>query len=466
MPITSPLYTDFYQLTMAQGYFLSGRHELPAQFDYFFRKNPFGGGYTIFAGLADLVDFVSQAGFAPQELEYLESLGFDPAFLQYLEQFRFGVDMESVPEGSVVFPNEPILSVHGPLIAAQILETVLLNVLNFESLIATKAARIRQVAGERLLADFGLRRAQGLGGYHASRAAVIGGCDATSNVLAAHTFGLQPSGTLAHAWVQSFDSELEAFRTYAQYYPEHTVLLVDTYDTLGSGLPHAITVGREMAERGYSLRGIRLDSGDLAYLSRKARQMLDEAGLKEVKILASNQLDEQVIRSLIEQQAPIDGFGVGTQLITGQPTAALDGVYKLSWCDGKDRMKKAENPEKQTLPGKKLLLRYFDENGQFYRDGVFSASKGEEPVIYAPHQPDLFTRVEHLQGVAIRQEIVKNGESKLEPQSISALKSFCREEIQKLPPEHRRLENPHLYKVGVGQEILNSIATLTRQNKT
>ena len=465
MPILSPLYTDFYQLTMAQGYFLSGRHELPAQFDYFFRKNPFKGGYTVFAGLADLVEFVHEARFAQEELEYLESQGFDRSFLAYLRHFRFDVDIESVHEGEVVFPNEPVLTVTGRLIAAQMLETVLLNTLNFQSLIATKAARIREMAGPRMVADFGLRRAQGLGGYHASRAAIIGGCDATSNVLAAYEFGLKPSGTLAHSWIQSFDSELEAFRAYATYYPDNTILLVDTYDTLRSGVPNAITVGKEMAAKGYTLKGIRLDSGDLAYLSRRARQMLDAAGLPEVNILASNQLDELVIRSLLEQKAPLDGFGVGTQLVTGKDSAALDGVYKLSWCDGKDRMKWADNPEKQSLPGRKLLLRYYDEEGFCYRDGVFSAQTGEEPVLYAPHQPNLFTRVHHLEGNPIREKVVENGISTVAEKNIETIRVFCRKEVQKLPPEHRRLENPHLYKVGVGEEILKSIATLTRQNK-
>jgi nicotinate phosphoribosyltransferase len=463
---SSPLYTDLYQLTMAQGYYLCGKHEEPAVFDYFFRKNPFDSGYTHFAGLADLLDAVESWRFSEEDLAYLRELGFDPRFLEYLRHFEPNIDVYAVREGEVVFPNEPVARFEGPLMQVQMLETLALNFLNFQSLIATKASRIVEMAGpERLVADFGLRRAQGLGGYHAARAAIIGGCQATSNVLAAKDYGLTPTGTLAHSWIQSFDSELEAFRAYARHYPESTVLLVDTYDTLRSGVPHAMTVAREMEAAGYRLQGIRLDSGDLAYLSKRARKMLDQEGLSYVKILASNQLDEYVIRSLLDQGAALDGFGVGTQLITGKPSAALDGVYKLSLCKGAMRMKLADNPEKRTLPGRKFLRRFFDSEGGFYRDGIFLEASGAEDFVYNPLQPDQFTDVLSLEWEDLLQPAMQAGRKLKPAPSLMDVQRYAARRRQKLPPEHRRLEFPHIYKVGVGKHILSSIATLTRQKE-
>src|SRR5690606_13632406 len=305
-------YTDQYQLAMAQVYFQNGHKETPAVFDYYFRKLPFNNGYAIFAGLEDLLEILEGLRFSDSDLDYLRSKAFPDDFLEYLSNFRFRGNIFSAKEGDIVFPVRPVLQVEATMIEAQLIETLLLNLLNFQTLIATKASRIRLVAGDRKLFDFGLRRAQGPGGYYASRAAIVGGFNGTSNVSAGKDFDILASGTMAHSFIQSYEDELSAFRAFAKGRPNDCVLLVDSYDTLKSGVPNAIKVGKEMEAEGQRLGGIRLDSGDLAYLARQSRNMLDDAGLHYVNIAASNQLDEFVIKSLLEQQAPIDTFGVGT----------------------------------------------------------------------------------------------------------------------------------------------------------
>jgi nicotinate phosphoribosyltransferase len=332
------LYADHYAFTMAQGYLLDGRENCPACFDYFFRKNPFNSGYTVFAGLYDLLEMVSNFNFNSNSINLLKEKGFNDEFLNYLKKFNFKGNICAPKEGEIIFANEPIVRVEGDIIEAQLIEALLLNMINFQSLIATKASRIRKAAGDRILIDFGLRRAQGLSAIHASKAAIIGGLDSTSNVFSSYAFGVDSAGTQAHSWIQSYMDELTAFRKYADSFPDHCVLLVDTYNTLSSGIPNAITVAKEMEQKGQRLFGIRLDSGDLAYLSKKARKILDDTDLDYVKIIASNQLNEYLIKSLIEQGAPIEGFGIGTSLITGQSDAALDGVYKLSMADNKARL--------------------------------------------------------------------------------------------------------------------------------
>jgi nicotinate phosphoribosyltransferase len=320
----------------------------------------------------------------------LKTQGFKPEFLEYLNDFSFSGNIHSVKEGEIIFPYEPVLRVDGNIIECQLIESLLLNILNFESLIATKAFRIKLVSGNNIFSDFGLRRAQGFGAIHASRAACIGGATSTSNVLAGKLFGIPVSGTQAHSWIQSFDSELEAFREYAKVHPENSILLVDSYDTLKSGVPNAIIVAKEMEARGQQLSGIRLDSGHLAYLSKKARKMLDNAGLQKVKIIASNQLNEHVIKTLLQDQfAAIDAFGIGTELVTGKSDAALDGVYKLVEIDGQPKMKFSENIEKNTLPSKKQLYRFFDENGKFYRDAISHENENPNEIntIYHPLHP-------------------------------------------------------------------------------
>ncbi len=371
----SASYTDLYQLTMAQVYFKT-KPEGTAVFDYYFRNNPFKGGYTIFAGLDNILDIIEDLRFTDADIDYLKIHGFESEFLEYLRKFEFHGSIFSVLEGDIVFPNRPILQVEGSILEVQIVETVLLNILNFQTLIATKANRIRHSAGDKLLLDMGLRRAHATGGYFASRAAAVGGFDSTSNVKAAEDFNIPSSGTMAHSFIQSYGDELQAFRDFAKYRPINCVLLVDTYNTLKSGIPNAIIVAKEMEDRGDRLFGIRLDSGDLAYLAKKTRKMLDDSGLEYVKIVASNQLDEYVINSLNEQNAPIDVYGVGTNLVTGKPDAALDGVYKLSEYNGEPRIKLSENIIKVSLPSRKQVYRIIDENGMFYgADAIGLASE-------------------------------------------------------------------------------------------
>ena len=465
----SGLYTDYYELTMAQGYFLSGKKDDPAVFDYFFRANPFDGGYVIFAGLDNLLEALAQFTYDQCELDYLRDQGFSDDFLTYLIPFRFQGTVSSVREGEVVFPLAPLVRVEGNIIECQLIETILLNFLNFESLIATKASRVRRVAGERVVADFGLRRAQGVGGLQASRAAVIGGLDATSNVLAGQCFNLPVTGTQAHSWIQSFDDELAAFRAYARHYPDNTTLLVDTYDTLNSGLPNAIRVGLELKENGRMLKSIRLDSGDLAYLSKQARQMLDRAGLTGTKILASNQLDEYLIRSLNEQQAPIDGFGVGTELVTGKSTAALDGVYKLSAYNDHPTLKLSNTLEKTSLPARKTTVRFFNGNGLFYADCVCLADEARPEMMVHPYEPDKQCSLAGLPAEPLLETVMDKGRIIRREKDVAAIRDYCRRRLSLLPAEHQRFEMPHTYKVGLSPGLVRlrdeRVTALKRKTK-
>lgn len=460
------IYTDYYELTMAQGYFLSGRKDERACFDYFFRDIPFEGGYVIFAGLSDLIDILNQYQFREDELEYLARQGFRDEFLSYLRNFRLNITMEAAREGEVVFPQAPVLRVEGNLIETQILETLILNILNFESLIATKAARIKYAAGDHKVLDFGLRRAQGFGGIQASKAAIIGGIEGTSNVYSSFTHGIPASGTMAHSWIQSFDDELTAFRKYAEYYPDACILLVDTYNTLESGIPNAIKVAKELEADGHRLKGIRLDSGDLAYFSRKARQQLDRAGLEYVKIAVSNQLDERLIKSLLNQQAPIDLFGVGTRLVTGYESPALDGVYKLASVNGEPRLKVSENVEKTTLPGKKKVMRYRSgPEGMFYGDGIVLTEQDDGKIIHHPFYPAKHVNVSTYHAEPILQTVYENGDLQINPPTASESAGYARKRLEKLNPEHKRFENPHIYKVGISRKLMDLRDELTQKMK-
>lgn len=450
--IFSPLYTDMYQLTMGQAYFMNGRHEQPACFDYFFRKLPFKGGYVVFAGLGEFLKALTELRFTEDELDYLHAKGLHTDYIEYLKSYRFKGHIQGVREGELVFPSEPILRVEGGLLETQLIETLLLNFLNFQSLIATKANRIRHSAGKRLLSDFGLRRAQGTGGLQASRAAVIGGFDNTSNVLAAKIYGSEPSGTMAHSFIESCDSELEAFEEYARAFPDNCVLLVDTYNTLKSGVPNAIKVARLLEKEGKKLKGIRLDSGDLAYLSKKSREMLDRENLNYVKIVASNQLDEHVIKSLLDQEAPIDLFGVGTSMIIGKPDGAIDGVYKIAWSEGEGRLKISENVQKTTLPGKKRVLRYKDDEGCFYADCI--ALEGEEPdkMVHPVHKEKSLD----LSGLSYEEIFVSHiidGEINGSLPSLSEIRGRVESRLKLLPEEHKRFDFPHIYKVGISEQL-------------
>ena len=453
------LYTDFYELTMAQGYFLNGLHHHPVVFDYFFRRMPCQSGYVVFAGLADLVEALDGFRYGPAEIDFLHRQGFRDEFLDYLKQFRFTGDLIAPLEGEIIFNNEPIVTIRAHIVEAQLIESMLLNYLNFQSLIATRATRMENTLKDgQSFADFGLRRAQGTASIMASRAAVIGGASGTSNAQAAGLYGLKVIGTMAHSWIQTFDDELTAFRRYVEIYPEGAVLLVDTYDTLRSGVPHAIIVAHELEKQGHRLAAIRIDSGDMAYLSRKARQMLDEAGLSYVKIIASNSLDEWIIRSLNLQGARIDSFGIGTKLVTSYQCPALDGVYKLAVFDGHPRLKISEDVAKISLPGDKEVWRIYDQNGYFYRDAVVLAEENiaEVDTIYHPDYAFKNTRIAGLKAEALRRVILHEGQPaftlETNPYHIS---QYRKSRLAKVPPEILRLENPHIYKVGVSRALFD-----------
>ena len=460
------LYTDFYELTMAQGYFFCGKKDENCTFNYFFRTNPFKGGFTVFAGLQDFLEILENFSYNDSDIKFLKKQGFKDEFLEYLRNFHFSGDIISAFEGEIVFPNVPAIQVEGNIIECQLIESMLLNIINFESLISTKAFRVKLVAGERIFSDFGLRRAQGLGALQASRAAFIGGATSTSNVLAGKLFGIPVSGTQAHSWIQSFDNELEAFRSFVKHYPENSILLVDTYDTIKSGIPNAITVAKEMEDAGLRLRAVRLDSGDLAYLSKKSRKMLDDAGLKYVSIIASNQLNEHVINSLLKDQlAPIDSFGIGTEMITGKSDAALDGVYKLTEINGTPKMKLTENLEKISLPGKKNVLRCFDESGKFYRDAIIMADEDAADIdfIFHPSFPELNTNISKCYKEPLLHPVVKKGEIIYKNQVPSKIHNYLLSRAKLLPDEHKRFISPHIYKAGISKKLTETRNALTKK---
>lgn len=451
----SGLYTDHYELTMAQGYFQDGRQNLPASFDYFFRKNPFGSGYVVFAGLQDVLEMIADFRFDSKAIDHLHKIGFNEDFIEFLKGFNFRGNIYAPREGEIIFANEPVLRFEGNIIETQLIETLSLNILNFQSLIATKAARLRHSAGNKAVIDFGMRRAQGLASIHGSRAAVIGGVNSTSNVYSAYLYGLISSGTQAHSWIQSYEDEITAFRKFAMAFPKNCVLLVDTNDTLKSGVPNAIIIAKELEDKGEKLSAVRLDSGDLAYLSKKTREMLDEAGLNYVKIIASNQLDEYLIKSLIEQGAPIDIFGVGTNLITGRKDAALDGVYKLSTANGKPSLKISEDIDKVTLPGKKKIYRYLNGNGKFYADGIMLEDETEPDKIFHPHQPLKNSYVKGMEREELLSLVYSEGKILNKEKTIGEISDYVRERLGRLPDEHKRFENPHIYKVGISSKLMN-----------
>jgi nicotinate phosphoribosyltransferase len=475
------LLTDFYQLTMMGGYWKTGRKDLSACFNYTFRDLPSHNGFAIFAGLAQLLDLVEKLRFTKQDLDYLSRLGaFDGAFLDYLKGFRLSCTIEAVPEGTVVFPHEPILQVEGPLIEAQLLETAALNTLNYQTLIATKAARIRLACGTDNLVEFGLRRAPGPdGGLSGSRAAYIGGADSTSNVLAGKIFGIPVRGTHAHSWVMSFDDELAAFRAYTACYDE-PILLVDTYDTLTSGLPNAVTVFKELRAAGRQVRpAVRLDSGDLARLSKAAHRMFAEAGFSDPLIVASNELDEDLIADLKRQGAPINSWGVGTHLITSSDHPALGGVYKLVAVregdgDWEPRIKLSSNPAKMTDPGRKRLVRYYDGTGRPLADLIRLASEAPDvidlgqpakPVPFAERRDLSFlravwdaTRCENLLQLVMKDGVRMGGSP-----ALADIRERARAQVAALPEELRRLRNPEIYAVGLSPTLAAERVRLIRQ---
>lgn len=464
----SPLQTDLYQLTMAAAYWRAGKADQESVFHLFFRRLPFRGGYAIAAGLEPALEWLEAFRFGSDELDYLETLRtkagtplFRNDFLDYLGQLRLRLDIEAIPEGEAVFAHEPLLRVQGPILHAQLVETALLNILNFQTLVATKAARICEAAAGMPVIEFGYRRAQGPdGGLSASRAACIGGCRGTSNVLAGQRYGLPVLGTHAHSWVMSFDKESEAFDHYAEAMPDNSTLLVDTYDTLG-GVKHAIATARKLRERGHELSGIRLDSGDLAWLSQQARAMLDAAGFPEVKIVASNDLDENIIESLRHQGAKIDTWGVGTNLVTAADQPALGGVYKLAALRREDgtwqpRIKLSEQTAKSSIPGR-LQVRRFEQDGLLLADAIYDVDRGfpdGEVEIVDPGDP--IRRKQIPKGTFFRevlQPVMKEGKRLVGPESLDTIRARCKESMAKLHPGTKRLVNPHTYPAGLEQGL-------------
>ena len=459
------LLTDLYELTMMAGYWKEGRDKHRVAFDYFFRYLPPHAGFGIAAGLDSVLDYLSALKFHDDDLEYLESLNiFDREFLDYLHDFRLKCNVSAIKEGTLVFPHEPVIQVEGTLFETQLIESALLNIMNFQTLIATKAARVCLAAEGEPVLEFGLRRAHGPdGGLSGSRAAYIGGCVATSNVLAGKIYGIPVAGTHAHSWVMSFPNELDAFRAFARTYPNRCTLLVDTYDTVKSGVPNAIKVIKEMRDAGHELRAsIRLDSGDLAKLSKIAYKMMTKAGLDDPLIVASNDLTEDLIADLKRQGAKINAWGVGTHLITSYDCPALSGVYKLValWEDDhwRPRIKISSNIEKATDPGWKRLVRYFNADGNPVGDVMYEedenwdingAVQGRQRM-----RPHIKAR---LNDVASSEELLKpvfeNGDRVSDPIPVKEIREYAMEQIATLPEEFKRLRNPEVYRVILSEEV-------------
>ena len=459
------LLTDLYQLTMAFSYWKSGRAEREAAFHLFFRKPPFRSGFTIAAGLAVAIDFLKSFHFTGEDLSFLAAMTgndgqplFAAGFMEYLRTLRFTCDVDAIPEGTVAFPHEPLLRITGPILQCQLLETALLNLLNFQSLIATKAARVCLAAQGEPVVELGLRRAQGVdGALTASRAAYIGGCAATSNVLAGKLYGIPVRGTQAHSWVMSFENEPEAFLAYAQAMPNNCVFLVDTYDTL-EGVRHAVETGKWLRERGHEMAGIRLDSGDLAWLSVEARKILDAAGFPKALIMASNDLDEHIIASLKEQGAQIDVWGVGTKLITAYDQPALGGVYKLGAIRGDDgqwvyKVKLSEQAAKISNPGLQQVRRFRSENGaEFIGDAIYDAATGA-PKTFTIVDPLDSTRRKHLPPETAFEDLLvpvfRRGELVYQTPALTEVRRRAQAQIALFHSGVKRLVNSHEYPVGL-----------------
>lgn len=463
MNTNNPLLTDLYQLTMAAAYHASGRAEQEAAFHLFFRMLPFKGGYAVAAGLGTVAEWLDGFHFAADDLDYLASLRdaenaplLKTGFLDYLRELKLSVTIDAMPEGTLVFPHQPLLRVTGPILQCQLLETALLNIINFQTLIATKAARVCQAAQGEPVVEMGLRRAQGPGGaLAASRAAHIGGCASTSNVLAGKLFGIPLKGTHAHSWVMSLENELEAFAQYAAALPGNCTFLVDTYDTL-EGVRNAVTIGKKLCESGHRLLGVRLDSGDLAWLSQQARVILDEGGFPDAAIVASNDLDENLIESLKHQGAKISVWGVGTKLVTGGDQAALGGVYKLSAVRGdagnwQPRIKLSEQVIKVSTPGLQQVRRFL-HNGQFIADAIFDEEQSC-PVpctIIDPAEPlrqrTIPAGTDHED---LLQPLFRDGKLIASLPGLAESRGRCLEQLGSLDPTIRRLANPHGYPAGL-----------------
>ncbi len=457
--------TDFYELTMANGYFNNGFKDKVVYFDMFFRRVPDGGGFAIMAGLQQVIEYIENLHFSDEDIKYLKSKNlFTEEFLNYLKDFKFTCDVWAIPEGTPIFPCEPILTVKGPIIEAQLIETMVLLSINHQSLIATKANRIVRAANGRDIMEFGSRRAQGFdGAIYGARAAYIGGCIGTACTIAERDFNIPAIGTMAHSWVQLFDNEIDAFRTYARQYPDSCMLLVDTYNTLKSGIPNAIKVFKEeIVPRGYRPLGIRIDSGDITYLAKKARKLLDDAGFKDCKICASNSLDEHIIREMVLQDAKVDLFGVGERLVTSSSEPVFGGVYKLVAVesDGEiiPKIKLSENVSKITTPCYKNLWRLFDnETGKAIadvvtlNDEIIDSDKPYE--IFDPEYIWKRKTITNFTAKEIRKKIFEKGVSCYQTPDLKDIRNYCKNQVEKLWDEVKRFENPHNYYVDLSQKL-------------
>ncbi len=456
--------TDFYELTMANGYFQNGFSEQIAYFDLFFRRIPDGGGFVIMAGVEQMIDYLQHLSFSEEDIDALRRHGFSEAFLDYLRHFQFTCDVWAVPEGTPVFPGEPIVTVRGPVIQAQFIETMLLLCINHQSLIATKANRIVRAAQGRGVMEFGSRRAQGFdGAVYGARAAYIGGCIGTACTICERDFGIPALGTMAHSWVQLFDSELDAFCAYAREYPQDCTLLVDTYDTLHSGLPNAIEAfRRELLPRGCRPKGVRIDSGDITYLSKRMRKMLDEAGFPDCSIVASNSLDEYIIRDMLIQGAKVDSFGVGERLITAASDPVFGGVYKLAAIETQSgivpKIKLSENVSKITTPGAKTVWRLFDrESGKAIADVITLMEEViDERAPYELFDPEFTWKRKTVRNFLARpllRRIFEHGQCVYRTPAVGKIRSYCAEQVDTLWEEVLRFENPHQYYVDLSQKL-------------
>ncbi|MEG0594394.1 MAG: nicotinate phosphoribosyltransferase [Christensenella sp.] len=468
--------TDLYQLTMMYGYFKAGRHRDEAVYDLFFRRQGDETNYAVCAGLEQVIDLINNLRFEDEDVEYLRSLNlFDEEFLSLLREFHFTGEIYAIPEGTVVFPMEPLVRVRAPISEAQLVETALLNIVNHQTLIATKASRVVYAAQGNSVLEFGLRRAQGPdAGIYGARAAIVGGCASTSNVLTAQMFGATAAGTHAHSWVMSFPDELTAFRAYANTFPTGCMLLVDTYDTLKSGIPNAITVFRELREKGYEAVGVRLDSGDLAYLSKRARKMLDDAGFPNARVFASSDLDEYTIADLKQQGAAIDVWGVGTRLITGYDHPALGGVYKLSAVTEKgqvvSKLKVSENVWKITNPGVKKIVRiYSKEDNMAIADLIML----EWEQIDTTKPLTIFDPIETWKKMTITDYEIKEllvpvfvgGKQVYQSPTLKEIQEYAARDMATFWDEFKRIKRPHLYKVDLSDELYNLKKKLLNEKK-
>ncbi len=469
---TSGLKLDLYNLTMAHGFFLK-QYNPTVTFEMFFRSQPYHGGFSIFAGLETLLQEINDFRYDTDDINYLQSLDlFDSSFFDFLAEFQFSGELLAQTEGDLIFPNVPIIQVSGKLLECILLEGIILNTINFQSLIATKSARIKNIIGEKSFFEFGFRRAQGIdGAMSASRGAYIGGTNGTSFVEAAKELGIQVSGTMAHAWIMAFDDERKAFEMFAEIYPQRPIFLIDTYDTLGSGITNAIAVGKKLLAAGNSF-AVRIDSGDLEYLSKKVRQKLDAHGCQSAGIFVTNDLDEYIIEQLENRNSPIDGYGVGTHLSTGGAVSSFNGIYKIVELNSQGVMKLSSSPEKITTPSAKKTLRFFDENKTpiadvlFQKDEIITSGQAIKCCHLAyEHSSMTLKPAQYSSFKELLQPVLQQGKRVSPPRSLDDIRAHCLAQVNSLPSEYKRLINPHRYQVSLSKHLKETKSQLIEKMK-